>query len=134
MAFRSSASAGIFISFNSLVAWIAKNKVGIPNLADYMDNSSGCNLLGDTCFYKPYRVNMPRDQFCLLKLWDSIRIPHRPHKQVFNSPLTILGFSFQLLLALNQNLDSTPSSLPDLSNLPYDHQCLYTTTALKWMH
>ena len=33
LAFGSSASAGIFISFNSLVAWIAKNEIGILYLA-----------------------------------------------------------------------------------------------------
>ena len=91
MAFGSSASAGIFISFNSLVAWIAKNEIGIPYLADYMDDSSGCNLLGDTQLYEPYGVEMPRDQFRLLKLWDAIGIPHKPHKQVSGSPLTIIG-------------------------------------------
>lgn len=93
MAFGSSASAGIFISFNSLVAWIAKNEIGLPYLADYMDDSSGCNLLGDTSFYKPYEKDMPRDQCRLLMLWDAIGIPHKPHKQVFGSPLTIIGIS-----------------------------------------
>ena len=93
MAFGSSASAGIFISFNSLVAWIAKKEIGIPYLANYMDDSSGCNLLGDTCFYEPYKIEMPRDQYRLLMLWDAIGIPHKPHKQVFGSPLTIIGIS-----------------------------------------
>ena len=93
MAFGSSASAGIFISFNSLVAWIAKNEVGIPYLADYMDDSSGCNLLGDTCFYIPYEKDLPRDQYRLLMLWDALGIPHKPHKQIFGSPLTIIGIS-----------------------------------------
>ena len=93
MAFGSSASAGIFISFNSLVTWIAKNEIGVPYLAGYMDDSSGCNLLGDTCFYEPYGIDMPRDQFRLLTLWDSIGIPHKPHKQVSGSPLTIIGIS-----------------------------------------
>ena len=93
MAFGSSASAGIFISFSSLVAWIAKNEIGIPYLAGYMDDSSGCNLKGDTCFYEPYKMDMPRDQYRLLTLWDAIGIPHKPHKQVFGSPLTIIGIS-----------------------------------------
>ena len=93
MAFGSSASAGIFISFNSLVAWIAKREIGIPYLANYMDDSSGCNLLGDTCFYQPYQKDLPRDQFRLLLLWDALGIPHKPHKQVFGSPLTIIGIS-----------------------------------------
>ena len=93
MAFGSSASAGIFISFNSLVAWIAKNEIGIPYLVDYMDNLSRCNLVGNTCLYDPYKVEMPRDQYRLLMLWDAIGIPHKPHKQVSGSPLTIIGIS-----------------------------------------
>ena len=91
LAFGSSASAGIFISFNSLVAWISKNEIGILYLAGYMDDSSGCNLIGDTCFYEPYKVNMPHDQYRLLMLWDAISIPHKPHKQVSGSPLMIIG-------------------------------------------
>jgi hypothetical protein len=91
LAFGSSASPGIFISFNSLVAWIAKNVKGIDYIFDYVDDSSGCNLLGDTLFYEPYGKFLPSNQTRLLLLWDEIGIPHRPHKQIFGSPLTIIG-------------------------------------------
>ena len=56
-----------------------------------MDNSSGCNLLEDTTHYKPYGIDYPADQVQLLQLWDELSIPHKPHKQVSHSPLTIIG-------------------------------------------
>ena len=91
LCFGSSGSAGIFISFDSLVAWIAKNVKLIQFILDYMDDSSGCNKKGDTMFYPPYARNLPTDQCRLLLLWDELGIPHKPHKQISGSPLTIIG-------------------------------------------
>ena len=54
LAFGSSGSPGIFISFNSLVAWIAKYVKEIHYISDYVDDSSGCNQKGDMSFYPPY--------------------------------------------------------------------------------
>ncbi|KJA19287.1 hypothetical protein HYPSUDRAFT_143936 [Hypholoma sublateritium FD-334 SS-4] len=93
LAFGSSASAAIFIAFNSLVSWIAMNVRGVERLATYIDDSSGCNLAGDVLFYKPYGRYFPRDQTVLLNLWDSIGIPHKERKQVFGAPLTVIGIS-----------------------------------------
>jgi len=70
LAFGSSSSSGIFISFNSLVAWIAKYVKEIQYLIDYVDDSSGCNRSGDTLFYEPYCQHLPADQTRLLLLWD----------------------------------------------------------------
>ena len=89
--FGSSASPGIIISFNSLVGWIAKNVKDIKYLFEYVDNSSGCNLLGDTLFYEPYGMYFPSNQTQLLQLWDELGIPHKPHKQIFGCPLTIIS-------------------------------------------
>ena len=91
LCFGSSASSGIFISFDSLVAWIAKNVKHIRYILDYMDDSSGCNKKGDTLFYPPYGKSLPSDQCRLLLLWDELGIPHKPHKQISGSPLTIIG-------------------------------------------
>jgi hypothetical protein len=90
-AFGTSSSGGVFISFNSLVAWIAKNVKLIPYISGYINNSSGCNLKGDTLYYEPYGKDMPTDQCRLLMLWDELGIPHKPHKQISGSPLTIIG-------------------------------------------
>ena len=91
LVFSSSGSPGIFISFNSLVAWIAKNVKGIDYISNYIDDSFGCNLQDDIAHYDPYHFNLPTHQVHLLQLWDELGIPHKPHKQVFDAPLTILG-------------------------------------------
>ena len=54
LAFGSSGSPAIFISFNSLVAWIIKYIIGVDYISNYVDNSSGCNFSGDTLFYAKY--------------------------------------------------------------------------------
>lgn len=91
LAFGSSASAAIFISFNSLVAWIAKYVKGFKYLTNYVDDSSGCDITGNTLWYEPYNQELPSHQTQLLELWDELGIPHKPHKQVSGSPLTIIG-------------------------------------------
>jgi hypothetical protein len=58
LTFGSSGSPGIFISFNSLVMWIAKNIKGISYISNYIDNSSDCNLLGDIIHYQPYKLDL----------------------------------------------------------------------------
>jgi hypothetical protein len=106
LAFGSSGSPGIFISVNSLVAWIAKHVKGIPFILDYVDDSSGCNLANDTMFYLPYGRDLPSDQCRLLLLWDELGIPHKSHKQISGCPLTIIGIEVdpnQMTLALPQS-------------------------------
>ena len=91
LAFGSSASCGIFISFNSLVTWTAKYEKGLEYLSNYVNDSSGCDLDGTTLLYEPYGKHMPVQQVQLLQLWDKLGILHKPHKQVFGSPLIIIG-------------------------------------------
>ena len=86
-------AGSLFISFDSLVAWIAKEIKKIRYLGNYVDDSSGCGKKNDCLFYEPYGKSMPRDQVILLTLWDELGIPHKPHKQVSGSPLTIIGIS-----------------------------------------
>ena len=93
LAFGSSTSPGIFISFNSLIAWITKYVKLIKYILDYVDDSSGCNLQGDTLYYEPYGMHFPRHQTQLLLLWDELRIPHKLRKQVNGNPLTIISIS-----------------------------------------
>ena len=91
LAFGSSGSPAIFISFNSLVAWIAKYVKLIKFIFGYVDDSSGSNKKGDTTWYAPYGKDLPTDQCRLLLLWDELGIPHKERKQVHGSPLTIIG-------------------------------------------
>ena len=87
------ASASIFISFNSLVAWLARYVKGFDYLATYVDNSFGCDLQGYMLYYEPYQCELPAHQKLLLDLWDELSIPHKCCKQVSGSPLTIIGIN-----------------------------------------
>jgi hypothetical protein len=89
--FGNSSSAGIFISFNSLVAWIAKNERGIRNLATYIDDSSGFDYEDDLLPYEPYDTLFPKHQTLLLRLWDDLGIPHKAKKQIFGPVIPIIG-------------------------------------------
>jgi hypothetical protein len=89
--FGNSSSAAIFISFNSLVAWIAKNRRGIRNLATYIDDSSGFDYEDDLLLYEPYNTSFPRHQTLLLQLWDDLSIPHKPKKQVFGYVIPVIS-------------------------------------------
>ena len=91
LAFRSSASAAIFISFNSLVAWIAKYVKGLDYLSNYVDDSSGCASSDSMRLYEPYSKYLLEPQVRLLLLWDELGILHKPHKQIFGCPLPIIG-------------------------------------------
>jgi len=89
--FGNSSSAAIFISFNSLVAWIAKHKRGIANLATYIDDSSGFDFEDDLLLYEPYATSFPCHQTMLLRLWDELSIPHKLKKQIFGPVIPIIG-------------------------------------------
>ena len=92
-AFGSSGAPGIFISFNSLVAWIATEVKQIRYLSDYVDDSSGCDLRKDYVLYEPYGKEFPKDQVILMTLWDELGIPHKPHKQLHGQSLPIIGIT-----------------------------------------
>ena len=116
LAFGSSASCAIFISFNSLVAWIAKHERGVGYLANYVDDSSGCDMTGNTLLYEPYGKFLPANQTKLLCLWDDLGIPHKPHKQIFGSPLVIIGIEVDPnLMTLTLPKDATERLLEELA-------------------
>ena len=89
--FGNSGSPAIFISFNSLVAWIAKRVRGIHRLATYIDDSSGFDRSNDLLLYSPYGTSFPRHQTLLLQLWDDLRIPHKRSKQIFGPVIPVIG-------------------------------------------
>lgn len=86
-------AGGLFISVNSLVAWIATEIKRVRYLGNYVDDSSGCGTDDDFLIYSPYGKEFPRDQVILLTLWDELGIPHKPHKQIYGSPLPIIGIT-----------------------------------------
>jgi hypothetical protein len=83
-------SGPIYISVNSLVAWVAENERSIESLT-YVDDSFGIEEISNKKLYAPYGDEFPSQQTRLLELWDEIGIPHKQKKQVFGSKLTILG-------------------------------------------
>ena len=102
--FGSSTSFAIFVSVNSLVAWIAKKDRGVSSLITYVDDSSGPSVATNTLFYEPYDTS---PQVALLRLWDELGIPHKPKKQVHGSPLPIIG--------IDVNPNTLSFTLPELS-------------------
>jgi hypothetical protein len=88
--FGGSGSGPIFISVNSLVAWIAKYVREIEDLI-YVDDSFGVEVEGETELYLPYEEQYPRQQTRLLILWDELGIPHKQRKQLYGRQLAILG-------------------------------------------
>jgi hypothetical protein len=107
--FGSSSSPLIFISFNSLVSWIAKHVKNIQGLSVYGDDTSGAEFVDNDEFYQPYNKLMPRKQVNLLRLWDELCIPHSENKQLSGSPLTIIG--------IQVDPNSMTLTLPDDSRL-----------------
>ncbi|EIW86550.1 hypothetical protein CONPUDRAFT_33907, partial [Coniophora puteana RWD-64-598 SS2] len=57
----------------------------------YVDDGFGPARPGAMRFYGPYGVMMPTVQAMVLDLFDFIRIPHDPAKQVHGTCLTIIG-------------------------------------------
>jgi len=85
-------SPKVWISFMSLVAWIAIHRFLIDALKTYMDDSFSYEIAGQELYYRPYDCSFPAKQTRLLQFWDEINLPHERPKQVFGSPLTVIGF------------------------------------------
>lgn len=82
----------LWVVFFSLVLWIAVFIKFISDLFSYVDDSFSWEFADHMEFYTPYGKLMPTKQTCLLLLFDELGIPHDECKQVFGSPLTIIGF------------------------------------------
>ena len=82
----------LWVTFFGLVLWIAGFVVFIHDLFAYVDDAFSYEFADRMTFYGPYNKYMPTKQSCLLTLFDDLGIPHEERKQVFGSPLTIIGF------------------------------------------
>ena len=110
-AFGGRASGCNWISFMSLVSWIAKKKRNVDFLATYSDDSFGPALANDFTWYRPYNKFIPTNQAKILELWDEINLPHKEKKQVSGSTLTIIGIEVD---ANNLTMTMPPELLQDL--------------------
>jgi hypothetical protein len=90
--FSGRGSLKVWISFMSLVVWIAIHYILIDALKTYMDDSFSYEVAGQELYYPPYDCTFPAKQTRLLQFWDAINLPHECPKQVFGSPLTVIGF------------------------------------------
>jgi len=72
---------------------MGKHNKEIQYLLNYIDDLSECGLEEEMVLYKPYNKSYPQGQVTLMNLWDKLGIPHKEKKQVFGSPLTIIGIS-----------------------------------------
>jgi hypothetical protein len=82
----------LLVIFFSLVLWIAVFIKCIIDLFAYVDDAFSWEFADQAIFYKPYRKFLPSKQAQLLSLFDELGIPHEECKQVFGSPLQIIGF------------------------------------------
>jgi hypothetical protein len=91
--FGNRVSGSIWISFNSLVTWIARYIKGNDNLLVYVDDSFKVARTSSYIFYEPFNKLMPKDQVELMDLWTELGISFKEKKQVFGAPLTVIGIS-----------------------------------------
>jgi hypothetical protein len=89
--FGNQSSYKVFLSFSSLIAWIAKNVKWIPHLKAYVDDNASFNIAGDVLYYEPYRHYFPTNQIKLLLLWDELSIPHAEKKQIYRPIVPFVG-------------------------------------------
>ncbi|THH06050.1 hypothetical protein EW146_g9736 [Bondarzewia mesenterica] len=82
----------LWCAFMSLVLWVAVTIFDLSDLLAYVDDTFSWELEGRLAWYEPYGQLFPEKQARLLELWDELGIPHEHSKQVFGSPLVIIGF------------------------------------------
>ena len=82
----------LWVTIFSLVLWIASFVKLIHDLFAYVDDAFSWEFADRVTFYAPYQKFLPTKQAQLLSLFDDVGIPHEERKQVFGSPLQIIGF------------------------------------------
>lgn len=87
--FGSAASLKIWVSFFSLVLWIARSKLGLNHINNLMDDTWGVCPANSLVTFKEHRI--PYDQAKFLMLFDLLNIPWEWKKQVYGEELEIIG-------------------------------------------
>ena len=83
----------LWVTFFGLVLWIAAVIMQVSDLFAYVDDAFSWESADRLQFYTPYGKLFPTKQAQLLALFDDVGVPHEEHKQVFGSPLQIIGFN-----------------------------------------
>src|SRR6202522_835888 len=127
--FGGKGSGALFISFNSLVTWVAKNEYEILDLGTYSDDSFGIELSKNVTYHEPYRRLMPSNKIKLLQLWDNLGIPYKEKKQISGKILTIIGIEVDanlLTLTLpSENKSDLLAALKDFARTPVGNGVKY---------
>ena len=82
----------LWVTFFGLVLWIAVFVKFICDLFAYVDDAFSWEFASHVTFYSPFNKYLPTKQAQLLSLFDELGVPHEERKQVFGSPLQIIGF------------------------------------------
>lgn len=90
--FGNQGAGRLWVTFFSLVLWIAIFVKFIPDLFAYVDYAFLWEFTDHITFYPPYGKSLPTKQTQLLLLFDNLGVPYDERKQVFGSPLQIIGF------------------------------------------
>jgi hypothetical protein len=90
--FSNRGAGRLWVTFFSLILWIAVFVKHICDLFAYVDDAFSWEFADCITFYPPYAKFLPTKQAQLLLLFDDIGIPHEERKQFFGSPLQIIGF------------------------------------------
>ena len=90
--FSNRGAGRLWITFFSLVLWIAVFVKLVDDLFAYIDDAFSWEFADHVAFYPPYQKFLPTKQTQLLSLFDEVGVPHEERKQVFGSPLQIIGF------------------------------------------
>jgi len=85
----------LWVIFFSLDLWIAVVIKLVHDLFSYVDNAFSWEFARRVTFYQPYQKFLPTKQAILLNLFDEVGVPHEERKQVFGSPLQIIGFNVE---------------------------------------
>ena len=90
--YSSQVSYKVFLSFTSLIAWIAEHVRQICNLKIHIDDNAGFGPAQHVLYYEPYKHYFLTDQTKLLLLWDELGIPHEERKQIYGPIIPFIGF------------------------------------------
>ena len=82
----------LWVTFFGLILWIAVIVLYISDLFAYVDDAFSWEFADSLVYYPPYDKLLPTKQARLLTLFDDVGVPHEERKQVYGSPLQIIGF------------------------------------------
>jgi hypothetical protein len=109
--FGNGAGGRVYGCVGDLAGWIAVNVKDVDDLFIFVDDNFSWDFDFNLEYYQPYDRFMPGKQVKLLLLWDELGIPHEDKKQVWGSPLTIIGLDVDASL---MSITMPPQSRIDL--------------------